>query len=74
MASKNPSLGYFFAFVIIESGKVKFLRLGRWKGILEEEDLPLECRYIRFSEYLDMLGVPLFASYQKTRKKWGKTE
>ena len=48
------------------SGKVKFLPLGRWKGTLTREDLPVP--YIVLSEHLDMVGVKLMASYQKTRK------
>ena len=49
-----------------KSGKVKFLPLGRWKGTLTKEDLPVN--YIALSEHLDMVGVKLMASYQKTRK------
>ena len=49
-----------------ESGKVKFLPLGRWKGVLQQEDLPI--RYINISEHLDMVGVELTSSATKTRK------
>ena len=48
------------------SGKVKFLPLGRWKGTLSREDLPVN--YIVLSDHLDMVGVKLLATYQKTRK------
>ena len=48
------------------SGKVKFLPLGRWRGTLQQEDLPV--RYIVMSEHLDMVGVKLMATAQKTRK------
>ena len=48
------------------SGKVKFLPLGQWKGTLTQEDLPVD--YIVLSDHLDMVGVQLMASYQKTRK------
>ena len=48
------------------SGKVKFLPLGRWKGTLTPEDLPV--RYVKLSEHLDMVGVKLMANFQKTRK------
>ena len=48
------------------SGKVKFLPLGRWKGTLTREDLPVN--FIVLSEHLDMVGVKLMASFQKTRK------
>ena len=54
------------------SNKVKFLPLGRWKGTLTEDDLPNECKYIAFSEHLDMLGPQLFSSFQKTRKVNGE--
>ena len=37
------------------SGKVKFLPLGRWKGNLQQEDLPVN--YIALSDHLDMVGV-----------------
>ena len=48
------------------SGKVKFIPLVRWKGTLTKEDLPVD--YIVLSEHLDMAGVKLMASFQKTRK------
>ena len=54
------------------SGKVKLLQLGIWRGTLEPDDLPPNCRYIAFSEHLDMLGVPLFASFKKTRQNSGE--
>ena len=48
-------------------GKVKFLPLGRWKGTLTREDLPVG--YIKLSDHLDMGGGgKLLATYQKTRK------
>ena len=50
----------FYLFFII------FLALGRWKGTLTREDIPV--RYIVLSEHLDMVGVKLKASYQNTRK------
>ena len=48
------------------SGKVKFLPLGRWKGVLQQEDLPV--KYINISEHLDMIGVELTSSASNTRK------
>ena len=48
------------------SGKVKVLLLGRWKGVLHHEDLPI--KYITISEHLDMVGVQLTANYSSTRK------
>ena len=54
------------------SSKVKFLPLGRWKGTLQQEDLPLECQYIAISEFLDMLGATLYSSFTKTRQVSGE--
>ena len=48
------------------SGKVKFLPLGRWRGTLQQEDIPLP--YIVLSEHLDMVGVVLKSTFTKTRK------
>ena len=48
------------------SGKVKFLPLGRWRGTLQQEDIPLP--YIVLSEHLDMVGVVLKSTYTQTRK------
>ena len=48
------------------SGKVKFLPLGRWKGTLQQEDLPV--KYVALSDHLDMVGVQLKATYTQTRK------
>ena len=42
------------------SGKVKFLPLGRWKGTMTIEDLPV--KYIALSDPLDMVGVQLMAT------------
>ena len=51
------------------SGKVKFLPLGRWKGTLRQEDLPVQ--YIALSDHLDMIGVELRATSTQTRKANG---
>ena len=48
------------------SGKVKILPLGRWKGVLQQEDLPV--KYISISDHLDMVGVQLTATFSLTRK------
>ena len=48
------------------SGKVKFLPLGRWKGTLTKEDLPVN--YIALSDHLDMVGVQLKATITQTWK------
>ena len=62
-----PRLCYLWSsFRDPTSGKVKFLPLGRWRGTLQQEDLPV--RYIVMSEHLDMVGVKLMPTDQKTRK------
>ena len=48
------------------SGKVKFLPLGRWRGTLCQEDMPVN--YIAISDHLDMIGVQLKATHTQTRK------
>ena len=50
-----------------KSGKVKFLPLGRWRGTLTTEDLPVN--YVAISDHLDMVGVKLKASFIQTRKE-----
>ena len=52
------------------SGKVKFLALSRWKGSLQQEDLPHQ--YVRLSDHLDFVGVELRASFSQTRKVNGE--
>ena len=52
------------------SGKVKLLPLGRWKGVLQQEDLPV--KYIRISDHLDMVGVQLSATFCQTRQVNGE--
>jgi hypothetical protein len=49
-----------------DSGKVKFLALSRWKGTLQQEDLPHQ--YVRLSDHLDFVGVELRATFTQTRK------
>jgi hypothetical protein len=51
------------------AGKVKFLALGRWRGVLTQEDLPHQ--YIQLSDHLDFVGVELRASFVQTRKANG---
>ena len=46
--------------------KCKFLPLARWRGTLEQSDIP--CNYMTISEHLDMLGVELRATWVQTRK------
>ena len=45
--------------------KVKFLALGRWRGVLTQEDIPQQ--YIKLSDHLDFVGVELRATYIQTR-------
>ena len=51
------------------AGKCKFLTLVRWRGLLEQEDIPF--RYTIISESLDMAGVKLRATWSKTRQANG---
>ena len=52
------------------SGKCKFLALGRWRGLLEQEDIPL--KYMVLTQTLDMVGVELQATWPKSRKVNGE--
>ena len=52
------------------AGKVKFLALGRWRGVLTQEDLPHQ--YVQISEHLDFVGVELRATFIQTRKANGE--
>ena len=51
------------------SRKCKFLPLARWKGTLQQEDVP--CPYMTISDHLDMLGVELRSTWLQTRKANG---
>ena len=51
------------------SKKCKFLPLARWKGTLQQEDIP--CPYMTISDHLEMLGVELRSSWTQTRKANG---
>ena len=51
------------------TGRVKFIPLGRWRGTLQQEDLPVN--YVAISEHLDMVGVQLKATFTQTRKMNG---
>ena len=53
-----------------DSGKVKFLALGRWHGTLAQEDLPHQ--YVRLSDHLDFVGVELRSTFTQTRKVNGE--
>ena len=50
-----------------QAGKCKFFSLDRWRGYLQQEDIP--CNYMVLSDYLDMVGVILKAT--QTRKANG---
>ena len=52
------------------SKKCKFLPLARWKGTLQQEDIP--CPYITISVHLEMIGVELRSSWTQTRKSCNK--
>ena len=52
------------------SDKCKFLPLSRWKGTLQQEDIPL--RYMTLSDTLNMVGVELKSTWVQTRKVNGE--
>ena len=49
--------------------KCKFLPLARWRGTLEQDDIP--CNYMTISDHLEMVGVELRATWAQTRKANG---
>ena len=51
------------------SKKCKFLPLARWRGTLQQDDIP--CPYMSISDHLEMLGVELKATWSQTRKANG---
>ena len=53
-----------------DSGKVKFLAIGRWKNTLTQEHLPHQ--YVRLSDHLDFVGVELRSTFTQTRKVNGE--
>ena len=53
------------------SKKCKFLPLARWRGTLQQEDIPCPCPYMSISDHLEMLGVELKATWTQTRKANG---
>ena len=50
----------------VSAGKVSFLPLGRWRGTLQQEDLPYN--FIKLTDSIDFLGVTLKATFVQTRK------
>ena len=53
-----------------DSNKCKVLLLGRWKGQLQQEDIPLP--YLKIADHLDYLGCKLYADYSSTRRENGE--
>jgi hypothetical protein len=51
--------------------KCKFLPLARWRGTLQQEDIP--CQYMTISDHLEMIGVELRSTWTQTRKANGDT-
>ena len=49
--------------------KCKFLPLSRWRGTLQQQDIP--CPYMSLSDHLEMVGVELRATWAQTRKANG---
>ena len=49
--------------------KCKVMVMGRWKGTLQQEDIPLP--YLKLTDHLDYLGCKLYATYSATRKENG---
>ena len=52
------------------SKKCKFLPLARWRGTLQQEDIP--CGYMSLSDHLEMIGVELYATWSQTRRVNGE--
>ena len=50
--------------------KCKFLPLARWRGTLDQADIP--CAYMTISDHLEMVGVELRATWTQTRKANGE--
>ena len=50
--------------------KIKLLPLGKWRRNIKQEDVPYN--FIKLSEYLDCVGVMLYANYNETRKVNGE--
>jgi hypothetical protein len=51
--------------------KCKFLPLAKWRGTLQQEDIP--CPYMTISDHLEMIGVELRSTWTQTRKAKGDT-
>jgi hypothetical protein len=53
-----------------DTEKCKVMVLGRWRGVLQQEDIPLP--YLKLTDHLDYLGCKLYADYRKTRMENGE--
>ena len=53
-----------------DAGKIKLLPLGKWRYNIKQEDIPYN--FIKISEYIDCVGVMLYANYNETRKVNGE--
>ena len=49
--------------------KCKFLPLARWRGTLQQEDIP--CQYMTISDHLEMVGVELRQNWTQTKEANG---
>ena len=52
------------------SDKCKVLLLGRWKGLLNQEDIPIQ--YLKVTDHLDYLGCKLYSDFPATRRENGE--
>jgi hypothetical protein len=52
------------------TNKCKVFIIGRWKGLLQQEDIPLP--YLKITDHLDYLGCKLYANYSTTRRENGE--
>ena len=53
-----------------DTDKCKVLLLGRWKDVLQQEDIPLP--YLKIADHLDYLGCKLYADFASTRRENGE--
>ena len=48
--------------------KCKFLPLAKWKGTLQQKDIP---EYMTISDHLEMIGIELRSTWTQTKKANG---
>ena len=53
-----------------DTEKCKVMVLGRWKGTLQQEDIPLP--YLKLTDHLDYLGCKQYSNYTVTRRENGE--